>query len=195
MSESTCDWRLFVDKNRDCLICEDYEKCRYNKLINDPTYIKNKSFMTDGVIEDDAIEYAAFLKELDRINDELLLSDLGLIKDVEEEDPEVTTTKISKGLKELTPIINFLDAENIPSLFNEPNDLFIADFMMITYLSPNVFSVKLTSLKGVHQDIIFMKQTYKSVVSKRKYSYSKKTDFNTMLTVVRGVVFCRKNNA
>jgi hypothetical protein len=125
----------------------------------------------------------------------LLLDELGIereIKSEEEKDVE-EPKKQTKSYLTLQPIMLFLEAENIPFIYSEPNDLFISYFMMVSYV-PQGISLRLTSMGGVPSGTKFMKQIYKSDFNKKQYKYVKRDAFESLFPIIRSVVFYRKSS-
>lgn len=192
-----CSWKLFSDKSKDCLSCDEYSSCRTTAEKHDFTRQYQKLFISTAVIEDDAKEAAEMIREEDRINLEMYGIEYPQAaqqqQPVEEDDPaELDDIRRTKSYRSLAPIVKFMESENVPILFTPPNDLFVSTFMMVTFSSPEFFTIRLTAQKDIPKAIKFVHKSFQG--NKRVYKYAKKGTLNEIFPIIKSVVRNRKSN-
>ena len=186
-----CDWRLFLASSKECTICTDYEICR--EKIEQSNAIPARRKIATDVIEDDAKDYAELIREMD-ILDDMYSSDRveqPVLQDEESEEEEDSEEYIeSKGYKELLPIAEFLERENIPLQYIPPNNLYAANFLMVTYYIGKV-TVRTTTTGGIPFTAKFIKKLFKGD-NKIVFKYAKRGSIEEMLPIIKSIVFFRK---
>jgi hypothetical protein len=190
VENEACSWKLFARNSKDCLSCEYYSHCSKEVEKRSPDYQLRRLIPT-GIVEDDAKEYAEFLREMDKYDSDIFIEEEKL--EGREVSSEKDVIKESRTYKELTPIAEYFENENIPTLFIPPKELYAATFMLVSFETPDVFTVKLTALGGVPNNIKFLKKPYKGK-NNRTYKYTKRGTIEVMFPIIKNVVAYRKKH-
>lgn len=183
-----CDWRLFSSTAKDCIECTEFTNCKKQRAIAlaPLEYIG----LTQGVVEEDAKDYAEFIREMDKIEIDMWREEAALESMDEKEEEVIETAQYkSKGYRTLAPMMKFLDNENIPTVYSPPNDLFVANFMMVSHTAYGV-SLRLTAMKGVPKGVKFKTKAYKT--KGRNYKYTKSDDADTIFAILKSITRYRK---
>lgn len=189
-----CDWRLFVANSKECTMCTDFEVCR--EKMEQANAVEPRQKIAIDVVEDDAKAYAEYIRELDALDD-LFNSDRIEQPQIQEEESEETEDSEefneTKGYKELLPIAEFLERENIPIQYIPPDNLYVANFMMVTYYL-NKVTVRTTATNGIPYTAKFIKKLFKGE-NKVTFKYSKRGTIEEILPIIKSIIFYRKNRA
>lgn len=184
-----CSWKLFSKDSEDCLACMYYPNCKREVDNRDIDALIANHMHTIAVVEDDAKEYAEFIRETDKLNQDMYGAEQ-ILDGKKEVIPDYI--KDAKSYKELTPIINFLKSENIPILFLPPYDVFASTFMMVTYKSA-MFTVRVTSLKGIAKESNFKGKIHKAKNNKI-YRHVRKGTLEEVFPIIVNIVAYRKQH-
>lgn len=193
-TQQLCNWKLFSESAKECTMCTDYELCR-DKFEAAHALPERRAIATD-VIEDDAKEYAEMIRELDILND--IYSDEQVAPQPEQPEDSEEGSVLSeefietKGYKELLPIANFLEKENIPVQYIPPDNIYVANFMMVSYTTGKI-TVRTTSTQGIPFTAKFIKKVFKGD-NKLTFKYTKRDTLDVMLPIIKSIVFSRKNH-
>jgi len=187
-----CDWRVFLDTSKECLSCSDFEKCRSQKELRNPENRRSQFFLTSPEVEEDAKLAADLIREMDAANSYYDAPEFSEDANSETDEDEETQEKETKGYQELTPIAEFFRRENIPILYNPPNDIFASNFMLVSYAGGGAFIVRLTGMGGVPYEVKLTKKLYKD--KGKTYKYVRRGTFDVIFPLIRSVVFYRKSN-
>jgi hypothetical protein len=188
-----CDWRLFSAAAKECMMCMDYEVCRA-KIEQSNVQPVRRHIATDE-IEEDAKQYADLIREMDQLDDYFNSDKIEqpMIQEDESEATEEDSEEFieTKGYKELKPIAEFLERENIPINYVPPDDLYVANFMMVSYYMGKV-TVRTTASGGIPFSAKFIKKLFKGE-NKVTFKYTKRGTIEEMLPIIKSIVFYRKN--
>jgi hypothetical protein len=185
-----CDWRLFSSTAKECVECDDFAMCKRQRI----DAMKPLSYfgLTQGVIEDDAKEYAEFIREMDKMELAMWREEATIESMDQRPDDEAvieTTQYKSKGYRTLHSVMKFLDDENVPYVYSPPNDLFVANFMMVSHTTYGV-SLRLTGTKGIPSGVKFKTKAYKA--KGRNYKYAKSDEAEVIFAILKSIVRYRK---
>lgn len=193
-TQQLCSWKLFSESSKDCTMCLDYEQCR--DTLEAAHVAPPRSNIALDVIEDDAKEYAEMIRELDILND--VYSDERATPQPEQPEDSEEGAVLSeefvetKGYKELLPVATFLEKENIPVQYIPPDNLYVANFMMVSFTTGKL-TVRTTSTQGIPFTAKFIKKLFKGD-NKITFKYTKRDSIDVMLPIIKSIVFSRKNN-